>query len=43
MDSGISLMEYVIAFLVGTVVGGVIGAVAMGLLIATREEFQRNH
>jgi gas vesicle protein len=34
-------MEYVLAFLIGALVGGVVGALAMGLLVATREEVER--
>jgi gas vesicle protein len=34
-------MEYVVAFLAGAVVGACIGAVTMGLLVATREELTR--
>jgi hypothetical protein len=35
------LMEYVIAFLLGAVVGCCVGAFVMGLLLATREEASR--
>jgi len=34
-------MEYVVAFFAGAVVGCCLGAVMMGLLVATREENQR--
>jgi len=34
-------MEYVLAFLLGAVVGCCVGAFVMGLLLATREEVER--
>jgi hypothetical protein len=34
-------MEYVIAFSLGAVVGCCVGALVMGLLLATREEADR--
>jgi hypothetical protein len=34
-------MEFVIGFVIGLLVGGSIGAVGMGLMIATRDEVQR--
>lgn len=36
-------MEVAIAFFVGTLVGGVAGAVFVALLIGTRDDFNRYH
>lgn len=35
------MTPYLIAFLLGCLVGGTVGIVTMGLLIATREEVHR--
>ena len=36
-------MDYAIVFVLGAVVGGLIGMVGMAMLLATREEYQRYH
>ena len=35
------VIEFLIGFAIGALVGGTVGMVSMGLMVATREEFQR--